>query len=80
MVFVVSLAVAAWLTAGLYFIVGWRQIAECMAMWFRRDYWTDYNVVEFAAWIAKAIIIVPALVFDIQIWQLHFLPWQHPLR
>lgn len=36
-------------------------------------YWTDYNVIEFSAWMAKAIIIVPGLIFGIEIWYLHFL-------
>jgi hypothetical protein len=73
MAYGVSLVIAAALTAALYYFVGWRRVADCMAMWGRRDYWTDYNIVEFAAWIAKAIIIVPGLVFGVQIWQLHFL-------
>jgi hypothetical protein len=35
-------------------------------------YWTDYNLIEFAAWMAKAIIIVPGLIFGIEIWYFHF--------
>lgn len=72
MEYVVGLLAGAILTAALYFIVGWSRIAECMNLWMKREYWTNYNVVEFAAWIAKAIIIVPGLVFGLQIWQLHF--------
>jgi hypothetical protein len=34
-------------------------------MWFTREYWTDYNTVEFASWAAKAIIIIPGLIFGI---------------
>jgi hypothetical protein len=41
-------------------------------MWFTREYWTNYNKVEFASWLAKAIIIVPGLIFNIQIWWLYF--------
>lgn len=41
-------------------------------MWLRRDYWTDYNVVEALAWLAKAIIIIPGLIFKIEIWWLYF--------
>lgn len=38
-----------------------------------KTYWTDYNVIEFAAWMAKAIIIVPGLIFGIELWYFHFL-------
>lgn len=49
------------------------KIKECYSMWFTKEYWTDYNTVEFISWAAKAIIIVPGLIFGIQIWQLYFL-------
>jgi hypothetical protein len=49
------------------------KIKDCYAMWFTREYWTDYNTVEFVSWFAKAIIIVPGLIFGIQVWQLYFL-------
>jgi len=51
----------------------WDKIRDCYAMWFTKEYWTDYNKVEFASWLAKAIIIVPGLIFGIQIWWLYFL-------
>ena len=51
----------------------WRNILDCYKMWFTREYWTDYNRVEFASWAAKAVIIVPGLIFGIQIWWLYFL-------
>ena len=51
----------------------WKKIKECYGMWFTREYWTDYNAVEFASWAAKAVIIVPGLIFGIQIWWLYFL-------
>ena len=38
-----------------------------------KKYWTDYNIIEFAAWMAKAIIIIPGLVFGIELWYFHFL-------
>jgi hypothetical protein len=38
-----------------------------------REYWTDYNVIEFAAWMAKAIIIIPGLLFGVELWYMHFL-------
>ena len=49
------------------------KIRDCYGMWFTREYWTDYNTVEFVSWFAKAIIIVPGLIFGIQVWQLYFL-------
>lgn len=48
------------------------RIRDCYSMWFQREYWTDYNIVEFLSWTAKAVIIVPGLVFGVQIWWLYF--------
>ena len=56
----------------IYTHSGWRNIRDCYRMWFDRSYWTNYNIVEAASWIAKAIIIVPGLIFGIQLWQLFF--------
>lgn len=42
-------------------------------MFSNKTYWTDYNIIEFAAWMAKAIIIVPGLIFGIELWYFHFL-------
>ncbi len=52
---------------------GFSKIRDCYLLWFKRKYWTDYNTVEFISWFAKAIIIVPGLIFGIQVWQLYFL-------
>ena len=41
-------------------------------MWLDKKYWTDYNVVEALSWFTKALIIVPGLIFGIQIWWLFF--------
>lgn len=49
------------------------KIKECYGMWFTKEYWTDYNTVEFLSWTAKAVIIIPGLIFGIQIWWLYFL-------
>jgi hypothetical protein len=32
------------------------------------EYWTKENTVEFFAFVAKAIIIIPGLLFDVSIW------------
>lgn len=34
----------------------------------RREYWTKANTVEFFAFVAKAMIIIPGLLFDISVW------------
>ena len=59
--------------AFVYNHTGWRNIRNCYKMWFTREYWTDYNTVEFLSWAAKAVIIVPGLIFGISIWWLYFL-------
>ncbi len=65
---------AVWtaLIGGVYLLTGWRKVVDCYRMWFTREYWQPYNIVEALSWIAKAIIIIPGLVFGIQIWQLYF--------
>lgn len=51
----------------------WSAIRDCYRLWFRREYWTDYNIVEALSWLTKAVIIVPGLIFGISIWWLFFL-------
>ena len=63
---------AVFLTA-LYLGIGVKKIFKRYAMFLDKSYWTDYNVIEFCAWFAKAIIIIPGLVFGFEIWQFHFL-------
>ena len=67
-------AIASWLflTSVVYTITGWRKVYDCYKLWFTREYWTDYNIIEAASWIAKAAIIIPGLIFGIQIWQFYF--------
>jgi len=71
----IIIATLVWLVliGGVYSHSGLSKIRECYSMWFTREYWTNYNIVEFASWVAKAIIIIPGLVFGIQIWWLYFL-------
>jgi hypothetical protein len=57
----------------LFILIGARKIINVLRMLFSLDYWTDYNIIEFSAWMAKAAIIIPGLVFGKEIWQLHFL-------
>ena len=51
--------------------IGFKKILNCYTMWKDPTYWTSYNIVEFLSWIAKAIIIVPGLIFGIHIWWLY---------
>lgn len=51
---------------------GWKNIRKCYGLWFTKSYWTNYNIVEFLSWTAKAVIIIPGLIFGIQIWWLYF--------
>jgi len=70
----IAVACLAWLvlTILVYRHITFAKIRDCYAMWFTRSYWTDYNLVEFLSWAAKAVIIVPGLIFGIQIWWLYF--------
>jgi hypothetical protein len=36
-----------------------------------RQYWTKANTVEFFAFVVKAVIIIPGLFFDFQVWWLY---------
>lgn len=36
-----------------------------------KKYWTRANIVEFAAFVIKAAIIIPGLLFDLQFWWLY---------
>ncbi len=61
------------LLSALYLGIGVKKIFKRYKMFLDKNYWTDYNVIEFFAWFAKAIIIIPGLIFGIEIWQFHFL-------
>jgi hypothetical protein len=57
----------------LFGVIGFKKIMHKLLMYNDKEYWTNYNTIEFAAWMAKAVIIVPGLVFGKEIWWLHFL-------
>ena len=59
------------LTTLVYSHVGLDNILKSYRMWFEEGYWVNYNVVEAIAWIAKAAVIIPGLVWQQEIWQLH---------
>tara|TARA_Y100001972_G_scaffold61218_1_gene74970 strand:+ start:144 stop:497 length:354 start_codon:yes stop_codon:yes gene_type:complete len=67
-----AVGVSLILAGSLYTWIGWGKILDCYRMWFTRKYWTDFNIVEALAWWTKGIIIIPGLIFGIQIWQLYF--------
>lgn len=56
----------------VYRHITFAKIKQCYGMWFTREYWTNYNTVEFLSWAAKACIIVPGLIFGVSIWWLYF--------
>jgi len=68
-------AILLWLviTSLVYTFTGWRNVINCYKMWFTKKYWTNYNIIEAASWIAKAMIIIPALIFGKNIWQFYFI-------
>jgi hypothetical protein len=43
----------------------WLQALKTMG---HKEYWTRANTVEFFAFVAKAMIILPGLLFDISVW------------
>lgn len=57
----------------VYNKIGFHKIKHCYKMFFNKKYWTNYNIVEFLSWATKAIIIIPGLIFGIQLWYLFFL-------
>ena len=59
--------------SALYLAIGVKRIWKGILMFKAKSYWTDYNVIEFCAWMAKAIIIIPGLIFGIELWYMHFL-------
>ena len=70
MIYIITFVVAITI---LYSIIGWKKIFEKYLMYLEKSYWTDYNTIEAAAWISKAAIIIPGLVFGVEIWWFHFL-------
>jgi len=61
------------ITLTTYHHVGWGNLRDCYSHWFKEGYWTNYNFVEAVSWLAKAAVILPALVWNKEIWWLHFI-------
>jgi hypothetical protein len=69
--FLIATTSALVLIALMYHHSGWVAIKNCYAMWFTKSYWTNYNVIEALSWLTKAVIIVPGLIFGMQVWWLY---------
>jgi hypothetical protein len=49
------------------------QWATALRTMYKKEYWNLPNTIEFFAFMTKAVIIFPGLVFGIQIWWLYIL-------
>ena len=61
------------ITTVVYYHVGIRNILDSYRLWLKDGYWVNYNVVEAVAWLAKAAVILPGLIWQQEIWQLHLI-------
>ena len=59
------------ITTLVYARVGFVNIANSYRMWFEEGDWVNYNIVEALAWLAKAAVILPGLIWQKEIWELH---------
>ena len=57
----------------LYGAIGYKRVFDIIKMFFNKSYWVNYNTIEFISWMAKAIIIVPGLIFGVELWYFHIL-------
>jgi len=72
---ILLLGTVVWLilTIIVFGLTGFDRILACLQMWFDRKYWTGYNLVEATSYAAKAIVIVPGLIWGIQFWWFYIL-------
>lgn len=57
----------------VYIHCNFKKIKECYGIWFTKEYWTNYNLIDMLAWMAKGAIIIPGLIFGVQIWELYWI-------
>jgi len=57
----------------LYISIGFNKILDIYKMYLSKEYWTNYNIIELVSWLAKSIIIIPGLIFGIELWYIHFI-------
>ncbi len=69
--FFIATSASLMLTAIVYNHIGWSEVKYCYSHWLEKEYWTSYNIVEALAWFTKAVIIIPGLVFGVNIWWLY---------
>lgn len=69
--YAIAFVVFAAVTGVVYAQVGFHRVIKSYQMWFEDGYWINYNVVEAIAWVAKAAVILPGLIWQKEIWQLH---------
>lgn len=71
--FLLATSVTVIIVVAVYAHCGWHNIKNCYLMWFSKQYWTNYNIVEAVSWFTKAVIIVPGLIFGVQFWPMYLL-------
>ena len=67
----VALCLFLVITLLVYARIGFSKIVSSYGMWFEPGYWVNYNIVEALAWVAKAAVILPGLIWQKEIWQLN---------
>ena len=70
---VVSALLFTLITTAIYWRVGFSNISKSYGLWFNEGYWVKYNIVEAASWLAKAGVILPGLIWQKEIWELHII-------
>tara|TARA_R110000787_G_scaffold185129_1_gene296886 strand:+ start:31 stop:372 length:342 start_codon:yes stop_codon:yes gene_type:complete len=71
--YIISFILFLIIAGTLYNFIGVQDILDRYKLFLLKSYWTDYNIIEACAWWAKGAIIIPGLIFGIEIWQLHTL-------
>lgn len=61
------------ITITLYYLIGLKTVLHCYNNWLKRSYWTNYNIVEAISWLSKAVIIIPGLIFKIEVTFFYFI-------
>lgn len=69
----ISLGLWILFIVAIYVYTGLDKIIECYKLWFKKDYWTNYNIIEAVSWVSKAVIIIPGLLFGIEVWQFYII-------
>ena len=69
----VALCLFLVITILVYARLRFSKIVSSYGMWFEPGYWVNYNIVEALAWVAKAAVILPGLIWQKEIWQLHII-------